>query len=239
MKVDILYFIYIECIHTRHKLCERYQIQPPLAVCSCILTWRGSISDQWGVSPKTRPFHCTLTWLTLAITANVGNSTVQFLVVGVCVRAHPLPYTMKCPWQYMCVCVCVCVTCTHMGMHRRPIWTRYEDVCCMHRNICIYVCDPAQIFGLHLYDDIMHAHLLWVYAGACICLTACMHMYLGHGTCIQGRIWLFAYVGYGPHSAVVQRRGNPWSGWSKPRSLDRELKIRLIYESLNERRTRY
>ena len=56
----------------------------------------------------------------------------------------------------------------------------------MHRNICIYVCDPAQIFGLHLYDDIMHAHLLWVYAGACICLTACMHMYLGHGTCYRG-----------------------------------------------------
>ena len=43
----------------------------------------------------------------------------------------------------------------------------------------------------------------------------------------------------GPHSAVVQRRGNPWSGWGKPRSLDRMLKIRLIYEPGYAQRTRY
>ena len=54
-----------------------------------------------------------------AITANVGNSTVQFLVVGVCVRAHPLPYPMKelqhtynihvyvCIYMYVCMYVCV------------------------------------------------------------------------------------------------------------------------------------
>ena len=55
-----------------------------------ILTWRGSKSDHGGVSSRARLFHCTRTGLTPAITANVGNSTVQFLVVGVCVRAHPL-----------------------------------------------------------------------------------------------------------------------------------------------------
>ena len=60
-----------------------------------ILTWRGSISDHRGVSSRARLLHCTLIWLTPAITANVGNSTVQFLVVGVCVRAHPLLYPMK------------------------------------------------------------------------------------------------------------------------------------------------
>ena len=37
-----------------------------------------------------RPFHCSSVGLTPAITPNVGNSTVQFLVVGTCVRASPL-----------------------------------------------------------------------------------------------------------------------------------------------------
>ena len=60
-----------------------------------ILTWRGSNSDHGGDSSRARLFHCTRTGLTPAITANVGNSTVQFLVVGVCVRAHPLLYTIK------------------------------------------------------------------------------------------------------------------------------------------------
>ena len=55
-----------------------------------ILTWRGSKSDQRGVSSRARLFHCTQIGLTPAITANVGNSTVQFLVVGACVRARPL-----------------------------------------------------------------------------------------------------------------------------------------------------
>ena len=43
----------------------------------------------------------------------------------------------------------------------------------------------------------------------------------------------------GPRSAVVQYWGNLWSGWSKLRSLDRMLKIRLIYEPGNAQRTRY
>ena len=37
-----------------------------------------------------RPFHCTQTGLTPAITPNVGNSSVEFLLVGTCVRARPL-----------------------------------------------------------------------------------------------------------------------------------------------------
>ena len=60
-----------------------------------ILTWRGSKSDHGGVSSRARLSHCTTIGLTPAITANVGNSTVQFLVVGVCVRAHPLHYPIK------------------------------------------------------------------------------------------------------------------------------------------------
>ena len=67
-------------------LTERYWV---------ILTWRGSNCDQKGDSSRARLFHCTRTGLTPAITANVGNSTVQFLVVGVCVRAHPLHYSIK------------------------------------------------------------------------------------------------------------------------------------------------
>ena len=47
-------------------------------------------SDQQGVSSRVRPFHCSSVGLTPAITPNVGNSTVQFLVVGTCVRASPL-----------------------------------------------------------------------------------------------------------------------------------------------------
>ena len=200
---------------------------------SCILTWRGSISDQWGVSPKTRPFHCTLTWLTLAITANVGNSTVQFLVVGVCVRAHPLPNTMK----YFKKCM---YTCTHMYMHRTYMCLHVRMLVCIciyvYMHACVhtrmYVCMHMKVC-IHAYEKIMHAHMLWMYAGAC------MHAY--DSMYMNGKAWIreFIFVLNGPHSAVVQRRGNPWSGWSKPRSLDRELKIRLIYESLNERRTRY
>ena len=55
-----------------------------------ILTWRGRQLDQQGVSSRVRPFHCRPVGLTPAITTNVGNSTVQFLVVGTCVRASPL-----------------------------------------------------------------------------------------------------------------------------------------------------
>ena len=56
---------------------------------------RGSKSGHSGVSSRARLFHCTRTGLTPAITANVGNSTVQFLVVRVCVRAHPLLCKIK------------------------------------------------------------------------------------------------------------------------------------------------
>ena len=66
-----------------------------ISLLKTILTWRGSKSDHGGVSSRARLFHCTRTGLTPAITANVGNSTVQFLVVGVCVRAHPLQYAIK------------------------------------------------------------------------------------------------------------------------------------------------
>ena len=50
---------------------------------------------------------------------------------------------------------------------------------------------------------------------------------------------VFIMLSSGPRSAVVQRWGNLWSGWSKLRSLDRMLKIRLIYEPGNAQRTRY
>lgn len=46
--------------------------------------------DQRGVSSRVRLLHCTTLGLTPAITTNVGNSTVQFLVVGACVRARSL-----------------------------------------------------------------------------------------------------------------------------------------------------
>ena len=42
----------------------------------------------------------------------------------------------------------------------------------------------------------------------------------------------------GPRSAVVQDRGNPWSGWGKPRALDPTPKIRIIYEQCYALRTR-
>ena len=145
---------------------------------SCILTWRGSISDQWGVSPKTRPFHCTLTWLTLAITANVGNSTVQFLVVGVCVRAHPLPYTMK-YWLkplythiqrgiYTCVCTCVDMwwglfyaymyVCIYMHVSMQDwMYARISEYVVMHMGIlCMHICYGC----MHGYAYI-RVHVCW------------------------------------------------------------------------------
>ena len=80
----------------RHKLSKKLiGTESSSLAANSILTWRGSISDHRGVSSRARLLHCTLIWLTPAITANVGNSTVQFLVVGVCVRAHPLLYPMK------------------------------------------------------------------------------------------------------------------------------------------------
>ncbi len=46
--------------------------------------------DHGGVSSRVRPLHCTSLGLTSAIATSVSNSTVQFLVVGACVRARPL-----------------------------------------------------------------------------------------------------------------------------------------------------
>ena len=81
--------------------------QPPMLVISyraqellvdaqqLILTWRGSKPDQRGASSRARLFHCTLIRLTPAITPNVGNSTVQFVIVGTCVRASPLQSSKK------------------------------------------------------------------------------------------------------------------------------------------------
>ena len=55
-----------------------------------ILTWCERYFDHV-VSPlRMRPSHCTSTGLTPAITPNVGNSSVYFLVVGTCVCACPL-----------------------------------------------------------------------------------------------------------------------------------------------------
>ena len=51
--------------------------------------------DHEGASSRVRLLHCTSPGLTPAITANVGNSTVQFLVVGACVRARSLQQTMS------------------------------------------------------------------------------------------------------------------------------------------------
>ena len=185
MKVNALNFFNIERFDTRHKLCERTQIQPPMAVGSCILTWRGSISDQWGVSPKTRPFHCTLTWLTLAITANVGNSTVQFLVVGVCVRAHPLPNTMK----YFQKCMC---TCTHMCMHRTYM--------CLHvRMLVVYICIhmyiymcPCKNVCMHVYESMYSC--IWKYYACTFVVDVCrdMHAYdcMYMNACMDGHLFL-------------------------------------------------
>lgn len=67
-----------------------------------ILTWRGSKPDHEGASSRVRLLHCTSPGLTPAITANVGNSTVQFLVVGACVRARSLHRTSKI--LHSCLC---------------------------------------------------------------------------------------------------------------------------------------
>ena len=37
-----------------------------------------------------RPSHCTETGLTPVITPNVGNSSIEFLLVGTCICARPL-----------------------------------------------------------------------------------------------------------------------------------------------------
>ena len=47
-----------------------------------ILTWLRGYRDHEGGSPRARPFHCTSVGLTPAITPNVGNSGVQFLLAG-------------------------------------------------------------------------------------------------------------------------------------------------------------
>lgn len=88
-------FIDIILAHLIHKWLSSFHKAPHQKKLYFILTWRGSKSDQWGVSSRARLLHCTRPGLTPAITANVGNSTVQFLVVGVCVRAHPLLQKMK------------------------------------------------------------------------------------------------------------------------------------------------
>ena len=150
---------------TSHKLCERIQVLPPMAVGRCILTWRGSISDQRGVSPKTRPFHCTWTWLTLAITANVGNSTVQFLVVGVCVRAHPLPYPMKEMRNmnmHACMYVCMCGT----GMFVQEHTYIYGWDACMHVWVCIHAC----------MNECMHDELACMYVYKVVHMHFCVHV---------------------------------------------------------------
>ena len=51
------------------------------------------------------PLH--LGWLNPAITSSVGDSTVQFLVVGTCVRARPL-LTVQC--HTVCIQSCLCVS---------------------------------------------------------------------------------------------------------------------------------
>ena len=104
IKKDIYLFFYsiLSCATSFLKLIGTESSS--LAAIS-ILTWRESISDHRGVSFRARLLHCTLIGLTPAITANVGNSTVQFLVVGVCVRAHPLQYPMKkIHWKRCIIC---------------------------------------------------------------------------------------------------------------------------------------
>ena len=56
-----------------------------------ILTWHRRNNDLIGCSSGVRPRHCTESGLTFAITPNASNSGAQFLVVGDCVRAVPLP----------------------------------------------------------------------------------------------------------------------------------------------------
>ena len=60
-----------------------------------ILTLRRGRRDQEGGSLRMRPLHCTPLGLKPAISPNVGNSGVQFLIVGVCVRAAPAPIIME------------------------------------------------------------------------------------------------------------------------------------------------
>ena len=103
-----------------------------------------------GYLPRRGHFIAHWLRLTLAITANVGNSTVQFLVVGICVRAHPLPYPIKelqhtynvYTCMYICyvymwgngmfVQACLCMR-IHMYMHAYMYACVYP---CM--NECIY-----------------------------------------------------------------------------------------------------
>ena len=60
-----------------------------------ILTWWGSKPDHEGASSRVRLLHCTSPGLIPAITANVGNSTVEFLVVEACVHAPSLQQTVS------------------------------------------------------------------------------------------------------------------------------------------------
>ena len=76
--------------------------------CKIILTWRGSKPDHWGVSSRVRPLHCTSLGLTSAIATSVSNSTVQFLVVGACVRARPLLYEQMKNIHLTLACLLAC-----------------------------------------------------------------------------------------------------------------------------------
>lgn len=59
--------------------------------CLGILTWCRGNRDHLGGAPRERRGHCTALVLTPATTPNWGRWGMQFLVVGDCVRAIPLP----------------------------------------------------------------------------------------------------------------------------------------------------
>ena len=59
------------------------------------LTQRERHLDQLGGPLRMRPFHYTKTGLTPTITLNVGNLSVEFLLVGTCVRGRPLLSDLK------------------------------------------------------------------------------------------------------------------------------------------------
>ena len=81
-----------------------------------------------------RPFYCTKTGLTPAITPNVGNSSVEFLLVGTCVRARTFSNNLNSLFR-------IVIAVTRMCQGKQQQTDRYI---CYYGYILLYESDTTQ-----------------------------------------------------------------------------------------------